>query len=147
MDEHDVVFDAMGSQIRLLIGEPGGDMPSVAAAADRARLFVVEFEASLSRFKPESELCALNADPRPVVPASKLLRAAIKAGVAAAERSGGLVDPTLLGEIESVGYVGSSKATLSRCPRHWRQRHRVARRAPGPSPPGACSRWTTRPKP
>ena len=107
MDEHDVLFDAMGSQVRLMIGEADGAMPVAAQTADRERQYVVDFEAALSRFKPESELCALNADPRPVVPASELMRAAVKAGIAAARRSDGLVDPTLLGEIESAGYVGS----------------------------------------
>jgi thiamine biosynthesis lipoprotein len=107
MSEHDLVFDAMGSHVRLLIGEPGPGMEPAAVAAEAARLFVTEFDAKLSRFKPESELCALNADPRERVPASELLRRAVGAGLAAAEQSGGLVDPTLVGEIESAGYIGS----------------------------------------
>ncbi len=107
MGEHDVIFDAMGSHVRLLIGEPGPGMAPAPAAAERARQFVVDFDAALSRFKPDSELCALNEDPRERVPASELLRDAVKAGLAAAQRSGGLVDPTLVGEIESAGYVAS----------------------------------------
>jgi thiamine biosynthesis lipoprotein len=99
MPEHDVIFDAMGSHVRLLIGEPGPGMAPAPAAAERARQLIVEFDATLSRFKPGSELCALNADPRKCVPASELLRTAVKAGLEAAERSGGLVDPTLVGEI------------------------------------------------
>jgi thiamine biosynthesis lipoprotein len=105
--EHDVTFDAMGSHVRLLIGKPGPGMAPAATAAGQARQFVVEFDAALSRFKPGSELCALNADPRECVPASALLRAAVRAGIEAAERSGGLVDPTLVREIESAGYVAS----------------------------------------
>jgi len=107
MAEHDVVFEAMGSQVRLLIGEPRPDAAPGAIAADRAQLFVAEFEAALSRFRPNSELCSLNADPREVVSASALLRAAVRAAVEAAERSGGLVDSTLLGEIESAGYIAT----------------------------------------
>jgi FAD:protein FMN transferase len=107
MAEHDVTFDAMGSHVRLLIGEPGPGMAPAREAAERARAFVGEFDAALSRFKPESELCALNADLRERVPASDLLRAAVEAGLRAAELSGGLVDPTLVGEIESAGYVAS----------------------------------------
>jgi thiamine biosynthesis lipoprotein len=107
MSEHDVIFDAMGSHVRLLIGEPGPGMAPAPAAAEQARQFVVAFDAALSRFKSQSELCALNEDPREVVPASELLRTAVKAGLAAAERTGGLVDPTLVGEIESAGYVAS----------------------------------------
>jgi thiamine biosynthesis lipoprotein len=62
---------------------------------------------AMGSHKPESELCALNADPRQRVPASGLLRTAVRAGLAAAEQSEGLVDPTLVGEIESAGYVAS----------------------------------------
>lgn len=107
MGEHNVIFDAMGSHVRLLIGEPGPGMAPAPAATEQARQFIVEFDATLSRFKPDSELCALNADPRERVPASELLRTAVKAGLSAAERSGGLVDPTLADEIESAGYVAS----------------------------------------
>ncbi len=107
MGEHDVIFDAMGSHVRLLIGDPGPGMDPAPAAAERARRFVVEFDAALSRFRPDSELSALNADERERVPASDLLRTAVRAGLRAAEQSGGLVDPTLVGEIESAGYVAS----------------------------------------
>lgn len=107
MSEHDIVFDAMGSHVRLLIGEPGAGMAPAPAAAEAARRFVSDFDAALSRFKPDSELCALNADPRRCVPASPLLREAVKAGLAAAERTDGLVDPTLADEIEAAGYVAS----------------------------------------
>jgi len=105
--EHDITFDAMGSHVRLLIGEPGPGLRSAALAAERARETILAFDAALSRFKPDSELCALNEDPREAVPASPLLRRAVRAGLQAAERTGGLVDPTLVGEIEAAGYVGS----------------------------------------
>ncbi len=107
MREHDVIFDAMGSHVRLLIGEPGPGMAPAATAAAQATRFVVEFDATLSRFQPESELCRLNADQRTCVPASDLLRTAVTAGLEAARRSDGLVDPTLVGEIEAAGYVES----------------------------------------
>ncbi|MGD9735047.1 MAG: FAD:protein FMN transferase [Solirubrobacterales bacterium] len=105
--EHDVSFDAMGSHVRLLIGEPGPGMDPAPVAAERARRLIWDFDAALSRFKPDSELCALNEDPREAVPASALLRRAVRAGLEAAERTEGLVDPTLVGEIESAGYVDS----------------------------------------
>jgi thiamine biosynthesis lipoprotein len=115
MSEHDLTFDAMGSHVRLLIGEPGPGMPPAAAAAEQGRLFVEDFDATLSRFKPDSELCRLNADPRERVPASELMRRAIEAGLFAAARSGGLVDPTLIAEIEEAGYV-ASRAGMSGLP-------------------------------
>jgi thiamine biosynthesis lipoprotein len=107
MGEHDVGFAAMGSRVRLLIGEPQPGTAPAGEAAEQAERFVGEFEATLSRFRPASELCGLNADERERVPASELLRAVVTAGLAAAERSGGLVDPTLVGEIESAGYTAS----------------------------------------
>ncbi len=137
MSEHDVLFDAMGSHVRFLIGEPGAGMAPAPAAAERARQFVVEFDAKLSRFKLDSELCALNADSRLSVPASDLLRKAVKAGLAAAERSGGLVDPTLADEIEAAGYVGS-RAGVSAAPLGAALAEAPPRRAASPSPE---ARW------
>jgi thiamine biosynthesis lipoprotein len=103
--ELDYTFQAMGSDIRLLLGEPLlRDTPSQLEAADRERSFVWQFSDRLSRFLPDSELSSLNRDRRPVVPASPLLRAAVSAGVWAAQRSGGLVDPTLTRALELTGY-------------------------------------------
>jgi thiamine biosynthesis lipoprotein len=76
-------------------------------AAERARHFIVEFEQALSRFREDSELCMLNADPSEQVPASPLLRRCVNAGLWAAQRSDGLVDPTLVSEIEAAGYLHS----------------------------------------
>jgi len=89
---------------------------------------VLDYSQRLSRFDPDSELTALNHDTRTEVPASPLLQAAVTAGLWAAERSGGLVDPTLVRELERVGYESSfdgiEPASLvrlkrRRCPR-WR---------------------------
>lgn len=108
MPEHDVTFDCMGCEVRLLVGEGGAGGPSAADAAADAEAWLHDFDAALSRFKPDSELVALNADPREAVPASPLLRAAVAAARWAAERSGGLVDPTsVLGALEAAGYAGS----------------------------------------
>ncbi|HEX3239007.1 MAG TPA: FAD:protein FMN transferase [Solirubrobacterales bacterium] len=115
MSEHDITFDAMGSHVRLLIGEPGPGLASAAEAAEQARRFIHGFDAALSRFQPGSELCALNRDERERVPASPLLRRAVSAGLDAAERSGGLVDPTLLDAIEGAGYK-ASRAGMSGVP-------------------------------
>jgi thiamine biosynthesis lipoprotein len=106
--ELDYTFHAMGSDVRLLIGAPltsSGPGPEV--AAENARSFVLDFARRLSRFAPDSELCALNEDPRVEVPASGLLRAAFSAGLWAAERSDGLVDSTLVGDLERAGYTSS----------------------------------------
>lgn len=113
----DITFRSMGSDVRLIVGAallPGLAPPAV--AADRERAYIEDYARRLSRFRADSELCALNADPGEEVPASLLLRTAVAAGVWAAERSDGLVDPTLVGEIEAAGYDvshdGSTPASL-----------------------------------
>jgi thiamine biosynthesis lipoprotein len=98
----DVTFDSMGSQARLIAADE--------ASAAWARAFLERFEAALSRFRPGSELCRLNADPREDAPASALLRIAVRAGLWAAQRTGGLVDPTLIGALERAGYAGDRRA-------------------------------------
>ena len=104
MSHHDLTFDAMGCEVRVLIGDPLPSSPPPWQAAERAKLFIELFDSALSRFKDDSELTAFNQDPREIVPASPMLRQAVQAGVWAAERSGGLVDPTLGGAIVSAGY-------------------------------------------
>lgn len=106
--ELDYTFQAMGSEVRLLIGtslDPRALRPL--DAADREREFVFQFAQRLSRFIPESELCALNRAPDSRVPASPLLRSAVGAALWAAERSGGLVDSTLVQALERTGYAHS----------------------------------------
>lgn len=112
MSDHDVTFDSMGCEVRLLIGDPLPGSAPAWEAAERERLFIERFDAALSRFKPDSELTALNDDPRELVPASPLLRQAVRAGIWAAERSEGLVDPTLGGAIVAAGY-GESRAGVA----------------------------------
>ncbi|HYM55917.1 MAG TPA: FAD:protein FMN transferase, partial [Solirubrobacteraceae bacterium] len=114
---HDTTFRSMGSDVRLIVETPLlGGAPSPAEAAERERRYIEDFACRLSRFRTDSELSALNRDPAEEVPASILLRTAVAAGLWAAQRSGGLVDPTLLGEIEAVGYEtsqdGSTPASL-----------------------------------
>lgn len=106
--ELDYSFEAMGSEARLLIGRPlNQHAPAPLEAADRERQFVLDFARRLSRFRPDSELSELNHDARERVPASPLLRAAVTAALWAAERTGGVVDPTLVGALERSGYASS----------------------------------------
>jgi len=93
---HELDFPAMGTHVRLLASDPE---PLPGARAEVERL-----AACLTRFDPRSELCALNADPRRVVPASRELRLAVRAALAGAASTRGLADPTLLGALERAGY-------------------------------------------
>ena len=96
----------MGTRVRILVGAPvreGVEAPE--AAAGRVEAFLRDYEARLSRFREDSELSRLNRDPREEVPASELLRSAVEAALDAAKISGGLVDPTLLDDLEAAGYA------------------------------------------
>ena len=99
---HDVTFTCMGARCAC-----SPTAPEDAALDARAARCSHEIDARLSRFRADSELSRLNADPRATVPASPLLRAAVAAAQWAAERTGGLVDPTLLGALEAQGYTAS----------------------------------------
>ncbi|MCX6394373.1 MAG: FAD:protein FMN transferase [Solirubrobacterales bacterium] len=106
LPEYDLPFNAMGCGIRVLVGpstRPSGTPAEAEAGAVRAS--IERFDQSLSRFNSGSELSRLNTDPNETVPASPLLRSLVSAAIWAAEQSDGLLDPTLVGELEEVGYL------------------------------------------
>jgi FAD:protein FMN transferase len=106
--ESDRGFRLFGSHVRLLIGEPAEPgLPSPDAMAIQVEFFLRTLHRKLSRFDPSSELCALNNHPGRTCPVSPTLAAAVEAGLWAARRSDGLVDPTLVGELEAAGYADS----------------------------------------
>jgi FAD:protein FMN transferase len=86
---------------------PGRSAAELEALAREIRAVLDEVDAALSRFRQDSELCALNRDQRPAVPASPLLGRFALAAAAAWRPSGGLVDATLLGPLRDHGYAGS----------------------------------------
>jgi thiamine biosynthesis lipoprotein len=101
----DHAFAAMGTTCRVVLTGPDAE-----AAARAAEARVVGLAAALTRFEPGSALSILNADPRPVVPAGVEVRAFVRAAVWAGRATGGLVDPTLLSELEASGYLVSRAA-------------------------------------
>ena len=116
MVEYDRRFKLFGTQVRLLIGDPAHEgVPSPEAKGIQLEFFLRLLHRKLTRFDPRSELSALNADPRPHLLASPTLVLAIDAALWAAQRSDGLVDPTLGRELEEAGY-GSSRADVPPAP-------------------------------
>jgi thiamine biosynthesis lipoprotein len=75
-------------------------------AAILARRRLEAWHRQFSRFDPDSELSRMNRDPRETVPVSAAMALFIEAAVGAAALTGGLVDPTLVGELERAGYDG-----------------------------------------
>jgi thiamine biosynthesis lipoprotein len=100
-------FECFGGRCSVRVVDP--DKPSALAAVESARHTLLEAHRTLSRFDPESELSRLNRDPRRTVPVSSLLRQLVAAALNAGLRSGGLVDATLVDEIEACGY-GESRS-------------------------------------
>ena len=101
-------FRLMGTHMRVLVGAASPSGPRTPEqAADVVVALLENYDERLSRFLPGSELCALNADARETVPASDLLRDAVRVALHAAQISGGLVDPTILDALEAAGYRDS----------------------------------------
>jgi FAD:protein FMN transferase len=90
-------FDAMGVEIVV-----GGARS--AAVLDDVRRLVHEWDVTFSRFRGESELNRVNANPAAVVLVSETFARALRVALAAARATGGLVDPTLGAALIAAGY-------------------------------------------
>ncbi|MDT8305130.1 MAG: FAD:protein FMN transferase [Anaerolineae bacterium] len=94
-------FRAMGSEIGIWLDAPA----AVAAPAfRRVEALFEEMEATLSRFRPESELMRLNGQRQQFVRVSPQLWAVADAALSVAAETGGLFDPTVLPALVAAGY-------------------------------------------
>jgi thiamine biosynthesis lipoprotein len=102
----------MGSPLRLtVVGIPG---PRASAAWEAVSAEFEELEQTLSRFRPTSDLLALNGragDPR-CSPVHARLYEAVAIAERAWRRSSGAFDPRVLGDLERLGYTGASPSGL-----------------------------------
>jgi len=98
-------FDCFGSRCAVLV-TGSGELGSAELAAQLVRRQLGDWHARFSRFDPRSELSLLNHNPRTQVHVTNTMAQLAEALVTAARQTGGLVDGTLVGEIESAGYVG-----------------------------------------
>jgi FAD:protein FMN transferase len=103
-------FDCFGGVVNVSVLGPASMEPEKAAAAAEAML--LDAHRQLSRFLPDSELSRLNRDPRTRVPADPLLLRLLSAAREAGELTSGVVDATLLGQIEAAGYRESMRGGL-----------------------------------
>lgn len=92
-------FRAMGTGISLLLPASQGE-----EGLDIVRSLFAEWEQSLSRFIPESELSKLNEQPGKPVPVSDLLYHVLATALAAAQATQGVYDPAMLDQLVAVGY-------------------------------------------
>lgn len=104
-------FECFGCSCAVLVI---GDGPAgrAAQAARRARVSLLEWHHGFSRFLPESELSRLNRDERRRVPVSPMMARLVEVARYAASLTGGLVDATLLGQLERAGYREDLKGSL-----------------------------------
>lgn len=94
----------MATRVSVQIVAPTGEEDNARAAIAACFEWLEEVERRLTRFQPESELSRLNATPGAWVFASGLLYEMAEQSLLAAERSGGLFDPTVLSALEALGY-------------------------------------------
>jgi thiamine biosynthesis lipoprotein len=103
-------FDCFGGSCAVLVVS-GARAGRGREAVVRARERMLEWHHQFSRFIDDSELSQLNADPRETVPVSAVMLRIVESALDGARRTGGLVDPTLIGALEAAGYRRSRRAT------------------------------------
>lgn len=109
---HREQFRAMGTTISLLLPEQ-----RAGSGTETVRALFAQWEQTLSRFRPESELSALNARAGQPVAVSQLLYEVIETALEAARATDGLFDPTLLRQLFVAGYDRSFETLPQRLPR------------------------------
>ena len=126
--EHDHRFRAFGTDVRVLVSSP------TPLDALRVQALFARLHRTLTRFDPSSELSRLNARPGRDVAVSTTLVRAVEAALWAARASDGLVDPTILDDLEHAGYAvsrdGQTPAPLTEALRAAPTRRPAAARRP-----------------
>lgn len=99
----------MGSTIFVALDQDG--CRAAGRLADLPMLFEI-WEQALSRFRPDSELCTVNAQAGTLTRVSPAFYAVLCQAVAAARRTDGLVTPAVLPALLAAGYTRSFDAGL-----------------------------------
>ncbi|MEA2153475.1 MAG: FAD:protein transferase [Solirubrobacteraceae bacterium] len=97
-------FDCFGSSCAALV-TGAGRQGSAREAVELVRRRLEAWHESFSRFIPGSELSRLNEDPRWEVPVSAMMARLAQTVRVAAQLTDGLVDATLVDQIEAAGYA------------------------------------------
>ena len=90
---------AIGTGVRLVVND--GDLAAARVAVERV---LADVDLAYSRFRPDSELVALNAARGKPVKVSPLLARALVGSLQAARSTGGAVDPTIGRALRITGY-------------------------------------------
>jgi thiamine biosynthesis lipoprotein len=105
MDEVIEAFDCFASSCAILLSSDG-DRAAAGEAVARARRRLESWHERFSRFLPASELSRLNHDPRERVPVSRMMAALGQVTRTAGSMTAGLIDATMIEEVERAGYTG-----------------------------------------
>jgi len=110
-------FRAMNTDVAVtVLAEPGRHAEATSTVEDVKRWFD-QVEATLSRFRPDSDLSHLNRCAGQTYAATPMLCEVLGAALAAAETTGGAFDPTVLPALMAAGYdrsfelLGAARAT------------------------------------
>jgi thiamine biosynthesis lipoprotein len=133
-EEANATFACFGSTCAAFVRD-GGEPGLAGEAVARVRGQLLAWHERFSRFLADSELSRLNRDPRREVPVTPLMARFAQAVHSAGSLTGGLVDATLLDELETAGYTADLRepASLERA-----LALAPPRRAAGPA---AAARW------
>jgi FAD:protein FMN transferase len=101
-----------GAKCAVVVDGASATGTAAADAVAAARRSLLRWHEQFSRFIAASELSRLNADPRAEVPVTALMGRLVEAVVDAGARTGGLVDGTLLHDIEAAGYLRDLRRPL-----------------------------------
>jgi FAD:protein FMN transferase len=137
--EHDHGFDAFGTRVRVLVRSRPPATAAAPLAALRVQALFQRMHRALTRFEADSELSRLNARAGEEVPVSATLLHAVEAALWAARLSDGMVDPTVIAELERAGYA-NSRSGLASAPLADALATAPAHRAAAPSPRAAWRR-------
>lgn len=108
-----VEWERWSTRMHLLVTDP--DVLPAARAVVDAELDAIELAAS--RFRPDSEVCALAEAGGERVPVSAVLADLIEAALGAAQATDGDVDPTVGSALVALGYDGDISTAGSSAPR------------------------------
>ena len=103
-------WEALGTKAVLVVTDPTALPAARRILAGELRVI----DRACSRFRTDSELSRLNAAAGSEVPVGPLLWDAVKTALEAAERTAGLVDPTIGRSLRLAGYDRTFKAVRSR---------------------------------
>jgi FAD:protein FMN transferase len=106
-------WQAWSCTVRLTVDDP----VVLGAAAGALKALMDRVDKAASRFRPDSELSAVNTRAGSMVPVSRLLVDLVDVSLVAASMSGGAVDPTVGAAVAAAGYDSDIEIVRTRLPK------------------------------